>query len=112
MRKQVQCQRAAPQIHLLFPPAGKEYARADSRFASRDALMLAQETITAVFEGPLCFIVLWGMLNDAVSQDISRLQMLSLTLWLWSHAQHGWNTSLAGLCGDSNADLNGSTLPH
>lgn len=56
---------------FLFCPAGKEYARADSRFASRDALMLAQETITAVLEGPLCFIILWGMLNEAVSQDIS-----------------------------------------
>ena len=65
------CQRAALKMHLLFCPAGKEYARADSRFASRDALMLAQETITAVLEGPLCFIILWGMLNDAVSQNIS-----------------------------------------
>ena len=42
--------------------------------------MLAQETITAVLEGPLCFIILWGMLNDAVSHD--ALQKLPLTHWL------------------------------
>ena len=101
MRKRVQCQRAAPQRHLLFPPAGKEYARADSRFASRDSLMLAQETITAVFEGPLCFIILWGMLNDAVSQDAvssaNAPTAVSCPTGFCAHAQHDWKSSLACL---------------
>eukprot|EP00891_Asterochloris_glomerata_P007244 jgi/Astpho2/7244/fgenesh1_pg.00113_%23_61_t len=75
---------------------GKEYARADSRFASRDALMLAQETITAVLEGPLCFIILWGMLNDAqpwvdiVALAVSLSQMLGMMVYVGTMALSGF----------------------
>ncbi len=40
---------------------GKEYAKADSRYASRDSFVISMETVTAFVEGPLCFVILYGI---------------------------------------------------
>ena len=42
--------------------AGKEYTKADSRYATRDAFVISMEAITAFVEGPACFAVVYGML--------------------------------------------------
>ncbi|KAK9827057.1 hypothetical protein WJX74_004913 [Apatococcus lobatus] len=39
----------------------KEYAKADSRYASRDSFVISMETITAFVEGPLCFVIMYGI---------------------------------------------------
>ncbi|KAK9820062.1 hypothetical protein WJX72_005605 [[Myrmecia] bisecta] len=39
----------------------KEYAKADSRYASRDAFTICMEAVTAFIEGPLCFVIIYGM---------------------------------------------------
>jgi len=43
----------------------KEYSKADSRYASRDGFTICMEAITAFVEGPLCFVVVYGMLKKA-----------------------------------------------
>ncbi len=45
--------------------AGKEYAKADSRYASRDSFTICMEAITAFVEGPLCFVIVYGMVKKA-----------------------------------------------
>lgn len=42
----------------------KEYCRADSRYASRDPFTICMEAVTAFVEGPLCFLIMYGMLNQ------------------------------------------------
>ena len=42
--------------------AGKEYAKADSRYATRDAFVISMEAVTAFVEGPLCFVIVYAML--------------------------------------------------
>ncbi|DBA71358.1 hypothetical protein WJX79_005541 [Trebouxia sp. C0005] len=42
----------------------KEYCQADSRYATRDAFTICMEVITAFIEGPLCFVILYGMLKQ------------------------------------------------
>ncbi len=42
---------------------GKEYAKADSRYATRDAFVIAMEAVTAFAEGPCCFAVVYGILT-------------------------------------------------
>jgi EXPERA (EXPanded EBP superfamily) len=44
---------------------GKEYAKADSRYATRDPFTISMEAVTAFVEGPLCFLILWGMARQA-----------------------------------------------
>lgn len=46
------------------PDAGKEYAQADSRYASRDSFTICMEAVTAFVEGPLCFVIMYGMLKQ------------------------------------------------
>lgn len=40
----------------------KEYSKADSRYASRDSFIIAMEAITAFLWGPLCPLLVWGIL--------------------------------------------------
>lgn len=42
----------------------KEYCQADSRYASRDPFTICMEAVTAFVEGPLCFVILYGMLKQ------------------------------------------------
>lgn len=49
--------------HQTHPPAGKEYAKADSRYASRDDFVISMEACTAFLEGPGCFLIVWAMLT-------------------------------------------------
>ena len=42
--------------------AGKEYSKADSRYASRDAFVVSMEAVTAFVEGPLCWVIVGGLL--------------------------------------------------
>lgn len=44
--------------------SGKEYCQADSRYATRDPFTICMEAITAFVEGPLCFVILYGMLKQ------------------------------------------------
>ena len=44
--------------------AGKEYAKADSRYATRDDFVISMEAITAFLEGPGCFAIIYGMLKQ------------------------------------------------
>lgn len=48
-------------VHIA---AGKEYCKADSRYATRDPFTICMEAITAFVEGPLCFVILYGMLKQ------------------------------------------------
>ena len=48
----------------LWPGSGKEYCQADSRYATRDPFTICMEAITAFIEGPLCFVILYGMLKQ------------------------------------------------
>ena len=41
--------------------AGKEYSKADSRYASRDSFIIAMEAITAFLWGPLCPLLVHGI---------------------------------------------------
>jgi hypothetical protein len=43
--------------------AGKEYSKADSRYATRDDFIVAMEAVTAFIEGPGCLLIVWGMLK-------------------------------------------------
>lgn len=38
--------------------SGKEYSKGDSRYAGRDAGVIAVEGITAVLEGPACLLAM------------------------------------------------------
>jgi cholestenol delta-isomerase len=44
--------------------AGKEYAKADSRYATRDDFIISMEAVTAFIEGPACLLIVWGMLKQ------------------------------------------------
>lgn len=41
---------------------GKEYAKADSRYATRDAFIVQMEGVTAFAWGPACFLIVYGIL--------------------------------------------------
>lgn len=41
----------------------KEYTKADSRYATRDAFVIAMEAVTAFVEGPACLMVAFALLN-------------------------------------------------
>lgn len=43
--------------------AGKEYAQADSRYATRDSFVISMEAVTAFVEGPACFAVVYAILH-------------------------------------------------
>eukprot|EP00775_Hariotina_reticulata_P011948 gene11948-12091_t len=48
-------------IHLIVE--GKEYSKADSRYATRDDFIVSMEAVTAFIEGPGCLLIVWGMLK-------------------------------------------------
>jgi hypothetical protein len=54
-----------PQPTPLTPnrrhPPGKEYAKADSRYATRDDFVISMEAVTAFVEGPGCFLIVWAL---------------------------------------------------
>lgn len=43
--------------------AGKEYTRADSRYATRDSFVISVEALTAFVVGPACFLAVWAILH-------------------------------------------------
>jgi hypothetical protein len=43
--------------------AGKEYSKADSRYATRDDFIISMEAVTAFIEGPVCLLIVWGMIK-------------------------------------------------
>jgi hypothetical protein len=43
--------------------AGKEYSKADSRYATRDDFVISMEAVTAFLEGPGCLLICWAMLK-------------------------------------------------
>ncbi|EIE25266.1 Emopamil-binding protein [Coccomyxa subellipsoidea C-169] len=42
----------------------KEYAKADSRYATRDSFVISMEAFTAFVEGPLCFVIVYGIVKQ------------------------------------------------
>ena len=48
----------------MFDTAGKEYTKADSRYASRDSFVIAMETVTAFMWGPLCPLTIYGIFKS------------------------------------------------
>ena len=42
---------------------GKEYSKADSRYAARDHFVVSMEAVTAFVEGPGCWAIVYGILN-------------------------------------------------
>lgn len=52
------------QIDLLLCMPGKEYAKADSRYATRDAFVVCMEAVTAFMEGPACWVIVYGILRQ------------------------------------------------
>ncbi|CAI5959578.1 unnamed protein product [Closterium sp. NIES-65] len=54
-KRNVTCSALAP------PLAGKEYSKADSRYATRDGCVLSVEAVTAFIEGPACFLILYAI---------------------------------------------------
>jgi len=48
-------------MYLAAP--GKEYTKADSRYATRDAFIISMEAVTAFLWGPCCPIVVYGIFN-------------------------------------------------
>jgi hypothetical protein len=53
-------------LTVVFAPltaAGKEYSKADSRYATRDDFVISMEAVTAFLEGPGCLLICWAMLK-------------------------------------------------
>lgn len=46
----------------VLPEIWKEYAQADSRYATRDSFVVSMEAVTAFVEGPACFVAVYGIL--------------------------------------------------
>eukprot|EP00884_Botryococcus_braunii_P002807 jgi/Botrbrau1/12527/Bobra.0169s0069.1 len=42
----------------------KEYGKADSRYAARDSFTICMEAVTSFVEGPLCFVILYGIVRQ------------------------------------------------
>lgn len=49
--------------HAVLCCAGKEYSKADSRYATRDDFVISMEAVTAFLEGPGCLLICWAMLK-------------------------------------------------
>lgn len=60
----------APKSFLTFfglsggPVAGKEYAKADTRWAVYDPTVLSLELLTVLLAGPLAILLVWTILNN------------------------------------------------
>ena len=55
------------------PSPGKEYAKADSRYAARDAFTIVMEGVTAFFVGPLCLAAAWAYTAAAPWRHLAAL---------------------------------------
>lgn len=55
----------------------KEYAKADSRYASRESFTICMEFATAFIEGPCCFMILYGIAKRRSWRHVLQL-MVSL----------------------------------
>ena len=69
--------------------AGKEYSKADSRYASYDPFVTSMETITAFVDGPLCLLTAYAMLADSairypVQLIVSVMQLYGDVLYYWT----------------------------
>lgn len=64
-------------ISETLQAAGKEYAKADSRYASRDPFTICMEFVTAFIEGPSCFIIVYGLVRKRAWRHV--LQLLVVT---------------------------------
>lgn len=51
--------------------SGKEYSKGDSRYAARDAGVIAVEGITAVLEGPACLLAVYDFCQKCKGVDCS-----------------------------------------
>ena len=70
---------AARTSRVLY--AGKEYTKADSRYASRDPFTICMEFVTAFIEGPSCFIIVYGLVSKRAWRHI--LQLLVVTCQIY-----------------------------
>jgi hypothetical protein len=59
------CEQSAccARVSLFCGCAGKEYSKADSRYATRDDFVISMEAVTAFLEGPGCLLICWAMLK-------------------------------------------------
>ncbi|KXZ44044.1 hypothetical protein GPECTOR_75g768 [Gonium pectorale] len=62
-------------IHFVIE--GKEYTKADSRYATRDAFIIQMEGVTAFVWGPACFLIVYGLLYRAAWR-FSAMMLVSL----------------------------------
>ena len=88
--------------------AGKEYAKADSRYARRESCVLGIEGLTAAVLGPLSFAVMYGIAarkpwRHTLAMLVSMGQLWGdLLYFLSAHLEgggvHSSSTCLIGLC--------------
>lgn len=52
---------------------GKEYAKADSRYATRESFVICMEAFTAFVEGPFCFVVVFAMVQRKPWRHVLQL---------------------------------------
>lgn len=60
---------------------GKEYAKADSRYATRDACVIGIEAITAAVEGPLCLLLLFAFVWRSSWRHVPTVVVVSGELY-------------------------------
>ncbi|XP_072026112.1 3-beta-hydroxysteroid-Delta(8),Delta(7)-isomerase-like [Amphiura filiformis] len=51
----------------------KEYSKGDSRYIINDIYIVAIESVTAYIEGPLCFLILWAVVNKASYRNVLQI---------------------------------------
>ncbi|KAJ1986379.1 hypothetical protein H4R33_003391 [Dimargaris cristalligena] len=56
----------------LFGQLWKEYSLSDSRYLSSDSFVLLMELVTAVFDGPLCFVAAYGIYSQSPVRHIAQ----------------------------------------
>jgi EXPERA (EXPanded EBP superfamily) len=56
-----------------LPRAGKEYAKADSRYITRDDFVISMEAVTAFIEGPGCLAIVGGLLAGSAWRHVAVL---------------------------------------
>ena len=83
--------------------AGKEYSKADSRYASRDAFTVSMEAVTAFVEGPLCWVIVYGALKrrpwvPALVLAVSLGQLYGDVLYFATALLDGESSQLCAWC--------------
>ena len=73
---------------------GKEYSKADSRYASYDPFVTSMETITAFIDGPLCFMTAYAIVWDLpfrypIQLIVSVMQLYGDVLYYWTAVLEG-----------------------